>query len=1001
MKFSFRELTLISVWITCIFSSTNLIAQGKVYHEVFTSRDGLVIDNIQDIIQDKNGFLWVAGNTLDNREIISKPSLVTLQRFDGKNFHNINPDFKSKYTYISKLLKYSDSNFVVHSKNVESNHILTTFNTSTCIFADLEPKGFDNVSDIRFIDGKYYLLNAIGTTVQVWLRDDRGEWIELFSFKNDVTSIEVDRNSIFLSVGDYYIFSDNNFPITITDKQGQLIKKFSYSGFNRERDLVAKKIWIEEAFVFNDSLYAFMNNDDVLYVFDEKELDFIPFNVTYFNGKKNIKTFVDSNGKVLIASNKENTLQLTTLNDQGLIVPIFNHNFKDVASIQLWSRDIKNELWLAAGGNIHYYRFPNSQFDKYLMQEQLRAIKHIGDQDYIIATENGGWFKYNHEFKKIKPFPLYEKEVPIKLESSRNIFVEKDTLWTQTMGYIVAINKNNGDAKSYRHYPSQCIEQLNDSTLVYGTRQYHLMAFNKKSRTHESIVKTDSLNILDIAVDKDRNWIVSATTTGVFVYDINTKENRFYQNELQDSYLLVADYYEKYGFLLGSRNGIVTRFDPREETFEVIYRDNLKAGIATITPYEEDLWLNTFNGLVHYNPQNEVSVRYSVKDGLSHKEGNRYSASRTSDGILLGSLVGLNHFIPEQLIAQESSDSLQFLKIRTFDPDLNKFKDLFDKSAFAKAKNISLPVENKLLELDFSLTGLDVLRNESYEYKLNNEDWISLGEIKKLQFLNLAAGNYNLKVRAKDFSGTLIGKPLEIDIVSEDFFYNKWWFYALIGLLSITVFFYFLYQERIKSLMQVKFSQDLLQNQEKERSRIAKELHDSVGQQLTLIKQKAQSQELDSIAELTNTTLEEVRSISRNLYPVIIKQLGLKGAIEHLLLQIDEETDLFVSVIVDDIDDLFNIEESVNIYRFIQECVSNVLKHAAATTIDISIDKKKDNVVMEIRDNGTGFKVTEKEGNNSLGLKTLKERIRILNGLLSIESEPNKGSFITATIPLK
>ncbi len=1001
MKTSFRELVSNTVVLISILCWTTAIGQSKVFHEVFTSRDGLSIDNIKDIIQDENGYLWIVGNNLNNREIIAKPSSISLQRFDGKNFHNIKQPFLSDHTDINKFTSFTRSNFVVHAGDDLKNKSLSVFNPFTSSFKTVDIAGLKNVSDVRFIDGTYYILATMGTNVDVFALGKTGEWIEKFTVVNEVTSIDVNRNTVFLSFKNYYIFSDNNFPITITNKQGELVKKFPYEGFNRSRGLIANKLWIEEAFIKDNKLYAFMNNDDKLYSFNEEELRFVPVYDSYFKGKSSLKTFVDSKGNVLIAFTQNGFLHLVTLDQQGFITPLYRHLIDGTSSIQIWSKDIEDELWIAAGKDLHYYRFPNNQFNKYLVDEQLRAISHLGNQEYMVATEKGQWYKYNHLKKTVVEFPLFENGMPIVLGSSRNIFVEQDTLWSQSSGYIVAVNKNNGGSRSYRHYPSQCLEELNDSILIYGTKRYNLMSFNKNTRTHVPIVQTDSLDLLDVAIDGNSQWIVCATQKGVFSYNIKTHKAQLHDTGLKDNYLLVADYHKEYGFLLGTRDGVITQFDPQEESFNVIYKDELNAGIATITPYQNDLWINTFNGLVHFNEKGNSTRRYSTNDGLSNNEGNRYSASTTNNGILLGNILGLNHFIPSELVAKQSSDSLRLLKVRKYDSQQNKFVVDFDQHAFAKAKKIHLPVENKLLELDFSLTGLDVLRNESYEYKMNNEEWSSLGEVKKIQFLNLAAGDYNLEIRAKDFSGKVIGKTLKIDIVSEDFFYNKWWFYMLLGLFILIVLLWFLDQERIKSLMQVKFSQDLIQNQEKERSRIAKELHDSVGQQLTLIKQKAQTQKLDSIAQLTNNTLEEVRSISRNLYPVIIKQLGLKGAIDHLLLQIDEETELFVSVMVDDIDDCFTIDESLNIYRFIQECVSNVLKHASATTIEVEVEQKNKQVHIHIRDNGKGFNVSNKEDNNSLGLKTLQERIRILNGELEIRSLINSGTSTIANIPIK
>jgi signal transduction histidine kinase len=201
-------------------------------------------------------------------------------------------------------------------------------------------------------------------------------------------------------------------------------------------------------------------------------------------------------------------------------------------------------------------------------------------------------------------------------------------------------------------------------------------------------------------------------------------------------------------------------------------------------------------------------------------------------------------------------------------------------------------------------------------------------------------------------------------------------------------------------MAQQVFSQELIKTQEQERTRIAKDLHDGVGQQITLIKMKAQNTKQTELSGLAHNALEEVRSISRDLYPVALAKLGLTDSIEQLLLDLDEETDLFVSVEIDDVNTHFNETESLNFYRFIQESVNNVLKHAKAKTLVVNILKQSDGIKILIKDNGEGFEVNEIINQNSLGLKTMAERISMLKGSLAIKSKRAEGTSILVQIPV-
>ncbi|NER17676.1 ATP-binding protein [Spongiivirga citrea] len=216
--------------------------------------------------------------------------------------------------------------------------------------------------------------------------------------------------------------------------------------------------------------------------------------------------------------------------------------------------------------------------------------------------------------------------------------------------------------------------------------------------------------------------------------------------------------------------------------------------------------------------------------------------------------------------------------------------------------------------------------------------------------------------------------------------------------------FILVFKSRQKAKRDIKqqeyFTQGLIEAQENERTRVSKDLHDSVGQQLTFIKKKAQNLDQTELSVLANTALEEVRSISRDLYPATLKQLGLAASIEQLLFDLDGESDMFFSVEVEDINQNFNETETLNFYRFIQESVNNVLKHANAKTIIVNIVKQQKNIEVLIKDNGRGFQTTKEVLQNSLGLKTMAERVRILKGHLSIQSKKEVGTTILVKIPV-
>ena len=223
---------------------------------------------------------------------------------------------------------------------------------------------------------------------------------------------------------------------------------------------------------------------------------------------------------------------------------------------------------------------------------------------------------------------------------------------------------------------------------------------------------------------------------------------------------------------------------------------------------------------------------------------------------------------------------------------------------------------------------------------------------------------------------------------------------GLLLLFGLIMFYRSFINAKKKELAQQQFSHELIKTQEQERIRIAKDLHDGVGQQLTFLKMKAQNNDQTELSGLAGKALDEVRNVSRDLYPVTLTKLGLTDSIEQLLLDLDEETAMFVSVEIDDVNTNFNESESLNFYRFIQESVNNVLKHAKANTLIVSILKQSDGIKILIKDNGQGFEVGKMIKQNSLGLKTMAERISMLKGNLSIKSKREEGTSILVQIPV-
>ncbi|WBL43222.1 sensor histidine kinase [Algoriphagus halophytocola] len=246
----------------------------------------------------------------------------------------------------------------------------------------------------------------------------------------------------------------------------------------------------------------------------------------------------------------------------------------------------------------------------------------------------------------------------------------------------------------------------------------------------------------------------------------------------------------------------------------------------------------------------------------------------------------------------------------------------------------------------------------------------------------------------------ILNKTQEIESINQKNSARLRWIFLIISLLIVGATVIFLWKnlqhEKRKKEMQSKFTQELLKNQEQERVRISKDLHDGIGQSLLLIKNKVALAKDTDTGELLDTAISELRAIARSLHPMQLEKLGFTKAAEHLLEQIDQETEIFVSYEIDNLESVLNKNIELQLYRILQESINNVLKHSDASALRVNFRKIEQAVELKIEDNGQGFDFSQKLNDfQSLGLKTLKERIASLSGTMKVNSEKGMGTSLS------
>lgn len=207
----------------------------------------------------------------------------------------------------------------------------------------------------------------------------------------------------------------------------------------------------------------------------------------------------------------------------------------------------------------------------------------------------------------------------------------------------------------------------------------------------------------------------------------------------------------------------------------------------------------------------------------------------------------------------------------------------------------------------------------------------------------------------------------------------------------------------------------ILTIQEEERQRIAMELHDTSLQTLAHVIHQVElasiymdkdivrsKLELAEVKQNIKVVIEEIRNTIFDLRPMSFDDLGIEETIQRYIEYIDKDHNFRIHTDIGSIDTTYYIIMT-NIYRIIQECISNAIKHSGGDEIYLKCYSENKVCYIYIEDNGKGFTdgEYERDGQKHFGLSVVKERVMILNGEVSIVSEKNKGTKISVVIPLK
>jgi signal transduction histidine kinase len=1000
-----------------LFVSTNLVGQSDTLsltffkHIIKDETDGFKINETNDAYFDKNNRLWISGIYYNNAlNQLQKPTPI-LQSYDGNKFDEIQipTGVIDDFDFI-KMVKREDAQFYILISG-DNYNFLYLFNPDTLKFTELKiPSVVDftvQTTNIFEFQNQFIVFIESENSIISYTLTNSLEW----KFLNKTVHTKLLRDAKFTYFNDHFMLSFKGNGIRLFNLDGSLIKQVKHADlYDYYLDSSDNMPFINQVLKYNGLTYTRVSDRNFFQRYDPISKNWSNSKI-YINNAENNKsifrdrTFNDVHGNLLY--NKwENSEATFSIFIDDLENPVHVTEVKGHRMPTTVSRNLEKEVIITDQKKLHHIIFKSKNISSFLKEKSIRGIIEINKDEFLIATEKSGWFvlnsknqkvlSYDMTFNGLRYLPLLNRKI------LKGTLKDNDGYWSNDEDGLIFVDSKT---KRISAFPktTRIAAMTDDVFYIYcGTWDGKVIKFNKKTFVTSLVASADnSLEFQDIIVKN--KVIYAATTKGLLICSESEYKLIKPVDKGAGSYLLSLLNHPEYGILIGNKTGEIFNYNEDLETFEIFYKDELNSSIASmLNDQHGNIWINTFAGIVAFDPKDNNHVRFTSEDGLSDSEANRYSAFKAStDHFLVGSVSGINYFHPDSLYKEQLNVELEFTSAQYYNNKKKSLVHLLSHKSLHDFKEVVLPPENRNMNLNIGLLGFLSNPEVYYRYRLNNEEWVDLGLNYEINFINLSPGDYKLEVEARDNIGNKLGNSLFLNIISKDFFINTKWFYMILILVILTFIMIYISFSNTKHKKQVVFSQDLIKMQEEERHRIALELHDGVAQQLTLLARESKNLDEQRFSTMAMKSLDNLRAVSRGLAPAELEEFGLTLGLTDMINEVDEQTDIFFTVDIDPVDSVLDKTTALHIYRITQELLTNIVKHSRAKKVKINLKSNSNRIKLTVKDDGLGFNVHDlKLFSKSLGMRSIKERCNIINAKIVVNSAKGKGTETVIAFPI-
>lgn len=990
-------------WLLLI-SSGIVEAQGPNHSFIHISRkDGLASNDVYDIVQDENGFYWVATDNglqrFDGKRWISPASLPTKPVYEIMTVGNSQLLLKlgeAYYLFDRRKFTYSPATYqagaTLHAENflwrsskgdillIEKGKQISLYNPRKNQFSKQElpvaiPSGwkpFDIFEDT--IKGHYWV--ACDSGIAVYEPKSKS----IFHRGSNPQNLPLIEEHSHTNVASMYI-----------DKQ-----RNHWIAYGRGRNNVAafsesKQQYLEEA----GNLPAFykgsfqiqkfyQTREEEMWLFGDAALfNYVPQQQRFVNNKSDVTQSIGPRFSVVRRIMQDNEMGIWIATDEGL------YQFYTV---------------LPQVSNV-YFQTKNENYN-------ISDVEELNDGKIWFSSRGKGVVGIDTAYKRLKLSYLFDDVPNEKQVAAQHVNVIHERLNTGEVwlgcndGMIIISDPARNTAKwlqpeIFNGADIICITADASGVIWLGASDGSVVCYDGKN--FRKIFDARSAVNFFMIDNRQMLWIATAND-GLYYYDIfrNALKNHFSKNDQQDYSLSsgrVTSVVQLNDTLIGAATDIFNIININtKKIIEISHQHGLLSN--TITGMEKDkqgyVWIATSNGICRYNPERKKFTVFGDRDGFMNMETVGYSGTMLANGNIL--FAGSNAFVtfpPHMYNRQEAPPEVKLTDLKV----LNSFVPL-DSATLSRVA--FKPHENSITIYFSSMSYL--LRDRlTYYYRLRGLDnkWREADNQLSANYTLLPSGSYIFEVRCENQDG--VSSPItSLAFLIDPPFWKTWWFILLV-ISAIGLLLYFLHRLRVNRIVALA----------ELRNRVARDLHDDVGSTLstisilstmaktTLSQDAAQAEKyIAKIADNSQQMMDAMDDIVWSIKPMNDSMQKIVARMREFASGALEPKNIDVEFHVDEevLDLKLNMESRRDLFLIFKEAVNNISKYSDSNHVTIYIKYVQKRLMLKIKDNGIGFDINTADNGN--GISNMKKRAAMLNGRIKWYSDKDSGTYVLLNIPV-